>query len=69
MIGDTLSYNNLKSIHESMSKIAKIDRSEFFENYFQEVIERMNVHEIAHLKFKNIQCQTILAEPGNGKTN
>lgn len=50
MIGKTLSYENLTDIHKSMCKIAKTDRSDFFENYFNEVIERMNIWERHHLK-------------------
>jgi len=47
MIGETLNYENLKAIHSAMKKIAQIDRSQYFENYFNEVIQRMNVHERA----------------------
>ena len=41
MIGDTLTTENLLAIFEAMSKIKPIDQSEYFNNYYDEVIERL----------------------------
>lgn len=41
MIGQTLTRSNLQSILDAMLKIKEIDRSEYFNNYLQEVIERL----------------------------
>lgn len=43
MIGDTLTKSNLQSIIDAMSKIAEIDRSQYFKDYLQEVQERLEV--------------------------
>lgn len=42
MIGDSLTLENLIAIYEAMSKIAEIDRSTNFIQYFKEVEERIN---------------------------
>ena len=36
----TLTLENIKAIIEAMDKIKPIDRSEYFNNYYGEVIER-----------------------------
>lgn len=41
MIGQTLTKSNLQSILDAMLKIKEIDRSEYFNNYLQEVRERL----------------------------
>jgi len=41
MIGATLTIENLTGIEKSMSKISNIDKSEFFNNYYKEIIERL----------------------------
>ena len=41
MIGQTLTKSNLQSILDAMLKIKEIDRSEYFNNYLQEVQERL----------------------------
>jgi predicted HAD superfamily phosphohydrolase YqeG len=41
MIGDTLTTENLLAIFEAMSKIKPIDRSQCFDNYYDEIIERL----------------------------
>jgi hypothetical protein len=41
MIGKTLTIENLQAIYEAMSKIQVLDRSLFFEQYYNEVIVRM----------------------------
>ena len=37
----TLTIENLKAIYEAMSKIKEIDRSQYFNQYFKEVENRM----------------------------
>lgn len=41
MIGESLTLENLRTIYEAMSKIKEIDRSEYFNQYFKEVENRM----------------------------
>jgi hypothetical protein len=41
MIGETLTEENLKRIAEAMSKISSVDRSDYFNNYYREIIERI----------------------------
>lgn len=41
MIGDSLTIENLTAIYEAMSKIKEIDRSQYFNQYFKEVENRM----------------------------
>ncbi len=41
MIGDTLTIDNLIAIYEAMSKIKDTDRSVFFNNYYNEIKERI----------------------------
>lgn len=41
MIGDTLTLENLIAIYEAMSKIKEIDRSDYFNQYFKEVEDRI----------------------------
>jgi len=41
MIGDTLTMENLLAIFNAMAKIKPIDQSEYFRNYMEEVIERL----------------------------
>jgi len=41
MIGDTLTQENLQRILDAMLQIKEIDRSEYFNNYLQEVQERL----------------------------
>jgi hypothetical protein len=52
MIGKTLTIENLQAIYDAMSKIQVIDRSLFFEQYYNEVIVRMGEAEStkAHLE-------------------
>jgi hypothetical protein len=42
-IGDSFTIENLQSILEAMDKISPIDRSLYFDNYMNEVTERLNV--------------------------
>lgn len=41
MIGDSLTIENLTAIYEAMCKIKEIDRSQYFNQYFKEVENRM----------------------------
>jgi hypothetical protein len=41
MIGESLTIENLTAIYEAMSKIKEIDRSEYFNQYFKEVENRI----------------------------
>lgn len=41
MIGDTLTQENLQRILDAMLQIKEIDRSDYFNNYLQEVRERL----------------------------
>lgn len=41
MIGDTLTMENLLAIFNAMQKIKPIDRSQYFENYMNEIIDRL----------------------------
>lgn len=43
MIGDTLTLVNLLTIKQAMDKIKPIDRSDYFNQYYQEVIQRIEV--------------------------
>lgn len=45
MIGDTLTYENLKAILESMDRIKENDRSDYFKKYYLEVVLRMETAE------------------------
>jgi hypothetical protein len=42
MIGDTLTLENLTAIYKAMSIIKEIDRSDYFNQYFKEVENRIN---------------------------
>lgn len=42
MIGDSLTLDNLKAIHEAMSKIREVDRSQYFKNYWYEIESRIS---------------------------
>lgn len=41
MIGDTLTYENLKAIKKAMDKIKFIDQSDYFKSYYNELINRL----------------------------
>jgi len=46
MIGDTLTLENLTAIYEAMSKIKEIDRSDYFNQYFKEVEDRLRTPQL-----------------------
>lgn len=46
MIGDTLTLENLLAIQQAMQKIKPIDRSECFNNYYDEIVQRIAYKEI-----------------------
>lgn len=41
MIGESLTLENLTAIYEAMSKIKEIDRSDYFNQYFKEIQNRI----------------------------
>ena len=43
MIGDTLTLANLSAIKKAMDNIKSNDRSDYFNSYYQEVIDRIEV--------------------------
>jgi hypothetical protein len=43
MIGDTLTFENLKAIKLAMDKIKPIDQSDYFKKYYSEVVNRLEV--------------------------
>lgn len=42
MIGDTLNEENLLAIYNAMNKIKEIDRSQYFNQYLEEIKRRLN---------------------------
>ena len=66
MIGDTLTTENLLAIFESMSKIKPIDRSQYFNNYYDEIIERLIWKELDRKVIEQRNKGT--KEPGKGIT-
>lgn len=42
MINQSLTIENLTAIYNAMSKIKEIDRSDFFNQYYQEIKNRIN---------------------------
>lgn len=47
MIGDSLTTKNLLSIFQAMDKIDPIDQSEYFRQYYAEVVQRLSDQERA----------------------
>jgi aspartokinase len=45
MIGDSLTTDNLLDILKAMQKINPIDKSQYFENYMGEIIDRLKQNE------------------------
>lgn len=43
MIGDTLTYENLKAIKAAMDLISPIDQSDYFKKYYAEILHRLEV--------------------------
>ena len=41
MIGSSLTLENLQAIYTAMSKVAQIDRSNYFNDYYKEIEERI----------------------------
>lgn len=42
MIGDSLSMENLLAIFQAMDRIKPIDQSEYFRNYYAEIVQRIS---------------------------
>ena len=47
MIGDSLTMENLLVIFQAMQKIEPIDQSEYFRQYYAEVVQRLSDQERA----------------------
>ena len=47
MIGDSLTMENLLAIFQAMQKIKPIDQSEYFRQYYAEVVQRLSDQERA----------------------
>jgi hypothetical protein len=47
MIGDSLTMENLLAIFQAMQKIEPIDQSEYFRQYYAEVVQRLSDQERA----------------------
>lgn len=58
MIGDSLSMENLLAIFQAMQKIKPIDQSEYFRQYYAEVVRRLSDQERAQ-KFIKDQLKKI----------
>ena len=58
MIGDSLSMENLLAIFQAMQKIKPIDQSEYFRQYYAEVVQRLSDQERAQ-KFIEQQLNKI----------
>jgi hypothetical protein len=63
MIGDTLTTENLLAIFEAMSKIKPIDRSQCFDNYYDEIIERLVWKELDRITIE--QRKQVYESPEN----
>lgn len=58
MIGDSLTMENLLAIFQAMQKIKPIDQSEYFRQYYAEVVQRLSDQERAQ-KFIEDQLKKI----------
>lgn len=58
MIGDSLSMENLLNIFQAMQKIKPIDQSEYFRNYYAEIVQRISDQDRAR-KFIEDQLKKI----------
>ena len=47
MIGDSLTMENLLAIFQAMQKIKPIDQSEYFRQYYADVVQRLSDQERA----------------------
>jgi formylmethanofuran dehydrogenase subunit E len=56
MIGDSLNIHNLESIKREMDKISKNDRSQFFNNYYKEITDRLSSLYKVYSKYTCINC-------------
>lgn len=63
MIGDSLTTDNLLDILKAMQKIKPIDQSQYFENYMDEIIDRLKQNERSK-KWIEIQLSKAM-KPGN----
>jgi len=70
MIGDSLTTDNLLDILKAMQKIKPIDKSQYFENYMSEIMQRLKENEKSkawiETQLSNAMAQRNQAkEPGN----
>ena len=42
MIGDSLSFKNLLAIKQAMDKIKPIDQSDYYKQYYNEILSRLD---------------------------
>jgi len=57
MIGDSLTLDNLMAIYNAMSKIKAVDRSDYFNQYFKEVEDRIELIKVVLSDFSNIEIK------------
>lgn len=67
MIGDTLTTGNLLDILKAMQRIKPIDRSQYFENYMGEIMQRLKENEKSKAWIETQLSKAM--EPGNQGTN
>lgn len=58
MIGDSLCMENLLAIFQAMDRIKPIDQSEYFRNYYAEIVQRISDQDRAQ-KFIKQQLEKI----------
>lgn len=63
MIGDTLTTGNLLDILKAMQRIKPIDRSQYFENYMGEIMQRLKENEKSKAWIETQLSKAM--EPGN----
>jgi hypothetical protein len=67
MIGDTLTLENLLAIQQAMQKIKPIDRSECFNNYYDEIVQRIAYKEIDRQIIESRLKRTVQEQSGNSQ--
>ncbi len=67
MIGDTLTLENLLAIQQAMQKIKPIDRSECFNNYYDEIVQRIAYKEIDRQIIESRLKRTVQGQSGNSQ--
>jgi hypothetical protein len=67
MIGDPNNIVKMKTIYNGMKSVEEIDRSEYFNNYFEEVVGRIIEHlrhaeKIPYVENQNLEDQIKIAD-------